>query len=305
MLGIGLPTIIGGLTWSALLSLMGIGITLLYRTTKVPNFAHASFVTTGVYISFTLSLLGFHPYWGILAGFILTGLEALLLFYSILEPLRRRKSSIFILMIGTLAFDILFYGILNIYADYLQTVFKASARAVYLAPKDFFIMGIPGIMFTSLGMLVISVLGLYLLLNRTTVGIALKACMENTALAQTIGVNVSLMLMLSWFIAGGIAGIAGALLPMYIETSPDIGVLLVAEMFCVSILGGLEQIYGAPLGGFLMGFAEVVLTSWLASEVGPWIISYTPLLPLGAMALALIFIPKGLATIRIRRKGGE
>jgi len=72
-------------------------------------------------------------------------------------------------------------------------------------------------------------------------------------------------------------------------------------MFCASILGGLDQIYGAPLGGFLIGFAKVALISVLASMIGPWITEYAPIIPLAAMAIALVLVPKGLVAIKIRR----
>ncbi|MGC9104645.1 MAG: branched-chain amino acid ABC transporter permease [Candidatus Methanodesulfokora sp.] len=298
---ISLGTLISALTWSSILSLMTIGITLLYRTTKVPNFAHASFVTTGVYSATIVSLMGFHPYLGMFLGFILGGLEGLVLFYAILEPLRRRRSSIFILMIATLSYDILLYGLLNVLADDLQTTYKILARMIYYSRLDFSIGGVPGVAVISLLALITTVILLYILLNRTTLGVALRACMENTALAQTLGINVSLMLLFSWFIAGGIAGVAGALLPFYTMCGPYIGMLYIAEMFCASILGGLDQIYGAPLGGFLIGFAKVALISVLASFVGPWITEYAPIIPLAAMAVALVLVPKGLVAIKIRR----
>jgi branched-chain amino acid transport system permease protein len=280
---------------------MAIGITFLYRTTKVPNFAHASFVTTGVYSATVVSLMGFHPYVGMFLGFILGGLEGLVLFYAILEPLRRRNSSIFVLMIATLSYDILLYGVLNVLADYLQTTYKILARMIYYYSMDFSVGGVPGVTIISFSTLILTVVLLYALLNRTTLGVALRACMENITLAQTLGINVSLMLLISWFIAGGIAGATGALLPFYTMCGPYIGMFYIAEMFCASILGGLDQIYGAPLGGFLIGFTKITLISMLASLVGAWMTEYAPAVPLVVMAIVLVLMPKGLAAIKIRR----
>ena len=296
-----LPTIVGWLTYSALLSLLALGVTLLYRTTKVANFAHASFLTVGGYVAYTLTIvLSRNPYVGVPVAFVVVGLLGLLLFYAVLEPMRRRNSSTVMLMIATLAFDIMMLGVTNIHADYLNTAFRIPSRDVLLSGLDFKFMGEPGVLFVALGMLAFCAAAMYLLLNFTTLGIALRASMENPSLSESIGVNVSMMLAVSWFIAGGLAGIAGALIPLWTEINPDIGTILLPSIFCASIVGGLEQIYGAVLGGLLLGLVDVVGTSVLASVIGPWVSFYEPIIPLIVLSITLIVAPRGLAGIRVR-----
>jgi branched-chain amino acid transport system permease protein len=297
-----LPTIVGWLTFSAVLSLTALGVTLLYRTTKVANFAHASFVTIAAYVTYTSTIvLSRNPYLGVPVAFVVVGLVGLLLFYAVLEPMRRRNSSTVMLMIATLAFDIIMLGVTNIHADYLNTVFLVPSRNVLLTGLDFKLLGQPGILFVSVGMLALCSGALYLLLNFTTLGIALRASMENPSLSEAIGINVSLMLALSWFIAGGLAGVAGGLIPLWIEINPNTGTVLLASIFCASIVGGLEQIYGAVLGGFLLGLFDVVGTSVLASIVGPWVSFYEPIVPLVVLSVTLIVAPRGLAGLSFRR----
>jgi len=297
-----LPTIVSWLTYSALLSLLALGVTLLYRTTKVANFAHASFLTVGGYVAYTLTIiLSRNPYVGVPVAFVVVGLVGLLLFYAVLEPMRRRNSSTVMLMIATLAFDIMMIGVTNIHADYLNTAYKIPSRYVLLTGLDFKFMGEPGVLFVALGMLAVCTAAMYLLLNFTTLGIALRASMENPSLSESIGVNVSMMLAVSWFIAGGLAGIAGALIPLWTEISPDIGTILLPSIFCASIVGGLEQTYGAVLGGFLLGLVDVVGTSMLASIIGPWVSFYEPIIPLIVLSITLIVAPRGLAGLRVRR----
>ncbi len=295
-------TLIQALVWSSILSLTAIGITLLYRTTRVPNFAHASFVTTGIYASTIAWVFGSHPYFGIPLGFILGGLVAVLLFY-ILEPLRKRKASIFLLMIATLSFDILMYGVLNILADILQFEFKILSRNIYFAPMDFNIFGLRGIVFISLAAFLVTMIALQLLLYRTNLGVALRACMENPSLAQTLGINVSRMLLISWFIAGATAGVAGALLPFYQMCNVFTGTYYLAEMFCASTVGGLDYLIGAPIGSFLLGFAKILLLSSLASVVGPDIINYMMIIPLAILVITLAVLPTGIAPLIMRRRG--
>jgi branched-chain amino acid transport system permease protein len=297
-----LATIVGWLTYSALLSMMALGVTLLYRTTKVANFAQASFVTTGSYITYTLTVVSsFNPYLGMPVAFVVVGLIGLLLFYAVLEPMRRRNSSTVNLMIATLAFDIVMLGVLNIHADYLTNVFVVPSRNVLLSGSDFKFMGQAGILYVALGVLLLCSVIMYLLLNFTTLGIALRASMENSSLSEAIGINVSVMLAISWFIAGGLAGIAGALVPLWTIVNPTTGTILLPSIFCASIVGGLDEIYGAVLGGFLLGLVDIVGTTILASIIGPWVAFYEPVIPLVVLSATLILAPKGLAGLRIRR----
>jgi branched-chain amino acid transport system permease protein len=295
-------TIVGWLIYSALLSLMALGITLLYRTTKVANFAQGSFVTVGAYVTYTLYIaVSRNPYIGAPVAFVLVGAIALVLYYTVLEPLRRRNAPTVMLMIATLAFDTILFGVVNIHADYLTSTYKVPSRDVLLSGIDFKFMGQSGILFVALGTLAACLVALYVLLNYTTLGMALRASMENPHLAEAVGINVSMMLAVSWFIAGGLTGLAGALIPLWTEISPNIGMLLLASMFCASIVGGLEQIYGAVLGGLLLGLVDIVGTSVLASLVGPWVTLYEPVIPLIVLSVTLILAPRGLAGVRVRR----
>ena len=297
-----LPTIVGWLTYSALLSLMALGVTLLYRTTKVANFAQASFVATGGYITYTLTVvLNPNPYLGLPVAFVVVGAIGLLLFYAVLEPMRRRNSSTVNMMIATLAFDIAMLGVLNIHADYLTNVFLVPSRNFLLSGSDFKFMSQAGVLYVALGVLVLCSAAMYILLNYTTLGIALRASMENVSLSEAIGINVSMMLAISWFIAGGLAGVAGALVPLRTIVNPDTGSVLLPSIFCASIVGGLDQIYGAVLGGFLLGLVDIVGTTVLALIVGPWVAFYEPVIPLVVLSATLILAPKGLAGLRIRR----
>jgi branched-chain amino acid transport system permease protein len=284
--------------------MMALGVTLLYRTTKVANFAQASFVTTGSYVTYTLTVAAprSNPYIGMPVAFVVVGCIGLLLFYSVLEPMRRRNSSTVNLMIATLAFDITMLGVLNIHADYLTNVFVVPSRNILLSGSDFKFMGQAGILYVALGVLLLCSVIMYILLNFTTLGIALRASMENSSLSEAIGINVGLMLAISWFIAGGLAGIAGALVPLWTIVNPTTGTILLPSIFCASIVGGLDEIYGAVLGGFLLGLFDIVGTTLLASALGPWIAFYEPVIPLVVLSATLILAPKGLAGLRFRRR---
>lgn len=296
-----LATLRDALTYAFLLSLMASGITLLYRTTKVPNFAHASFVTIGAYTTFSLvSLLNLNPYTGLLVSFPVSGLAALACFYLVLEPLRKRGASIRSLMIATLGVEILYFGILNIYADYLQRVFKLPSRNFSLSGIDIFILGLPGVFVVSLITTLATIIALYLVLDRTKIGIKLRASMENQALAEVMGINTRHMLALSWLIAGGLAGVSGSLMSLWTIVNPATGMTLIASMFCASILGGLNSIFGAFLGALLLTIAEVLGITSLEKVLGSWILPFRPVVPLVILSIVLLVLPGGITSIRLK-----
>ncbi len=292
---VSLGTIEQSLVYSFILSLLGIGITLLYKTTKIPNFAHASFATAGAYAVYSVTMiLGLNPYLcGFPIAFLIGALMAIILFL-ILEPLRHRKATIQMLMIATLAYDILMFGVLNVYADVLQASYKILSRTVTLRRFDFTVAGLEGVSIISFILVLLSTISLYLILNKTSIGISLRASMENQALAESIGIDTRVTLLISWAIAGGLAGLGGGTLVMWTQIDPSVGISLVASMFCASILGGLEEIYGAILGGILLGFVELAGVEILARIIGTWIVPYRPVVPLLILFLTLLLSPTGL-----------
>jgi len=203
-------------------------------------------------------------------------------------------------MIATIGYDMILYSLINILADYLNRTYKISTRLYILKSYDLKIFNQPCIFIVAPVMAVLAITSLYLLLTRTKFGIAMRAAIENPALAGVVGINVNLTYAVSWLIAGGLAGMAGALLPLWLMCNPDIGARLIVSVFAASIVGGLTNIYGAFLGGILIGMAEVLGTGYLSLTVGTWIAPYRPIIPLTIMAITLLFAPRGLTGISLR-----
>jgi len=286
------------ITFANLLTLLSIGLSLTYMTTKVPNFAHGSFATVGAYIALTITeLWKLNIYTSLLIAPFLGGLAALSLYKFILKPLSDRGASLVSLMIATLAFDLVLLSFLNIYADYLTKSFKIKSRVFNLRGYDLKIAEYPAIFPISLILSISLIIILHLLLKKTKFGISMRATIENPPLASIMGINVNLVYSISWFIAGSLAGIAGCLLPIRFIGNPDTGTTMIASIFAASIVGGLLNIYGAILGGYLIGLTEVLGTNYLAMWIGSWVIPYRPIIPLIAMVITLLLVPKGLSSI--------
>ena len=288
--------------FSSVLTLLSIGLTLTYLTTKVPNFAHGTFAAVGAYITLTaVSLWQANAYHFLFLALLVCGLVALAQYVIVFRPLMRRGATTVGLMITTLAMEFILLGALNIYADYLTREFKVRSRYFLFSAYDLRIAGQRGLLFVAPTLAAVTVVLLYLLLTRTKFGVAMRAAIEDPSLASVVGINVNLVYSVSWFIAGGLGGLSGALLPLWTPGNPDMGSRLIVSIFAASTVGGVFSLYGAILGGFLIGLAEILGTSYLASWLGASVIPYRPLIPLIAIVITLLLAPSGLAGVNWRR----
>ncbi|MEM2212766.1 MAG: branched-chain amino acid ABC transporter permease [Candidatus Nezhaarchaeales archaeon] len=290
------------LVFSSLLSLLSLGLTLTFLTTRIPNFAHGCFATVGIYVALTVhKVFKADIYYGLPLAFLLTGFLALLQYLVVLKPLSRRRASVITLMVATIALELILLAVLNIYADYLARTFKISSRYFQLRGADFQLAGERGLLFVAPSLVAITTLLLHLALTKTKFGVAMRATIENPDLASALGINADLVYKVSWFLAGGLAGLAGGLLPLWFIGNPDTGDYMLVSIFAASVTGGLFSIYGGLFGGFFVGFVEVLGTGKLALSVGTWIIPYRPIIPLLAMVITLLIAPRGITGIMVSR----
>ncbi len=301
------PIFSDAIIFASLLALLSIGLTLTYLTTRVPNFAHASFATIGVYIALvTTRVWDSTPYIAIPIAFVISGVVAVALYTFILKPLIRKGASQAIQMVATLAFDLIVIALLNIFADYIVKTYQVTSREFTLRSYDIEFMGLPLIVFAAPITIAVLAITLHIVLKKTKFGIAMRAATENSDLSGIVGINVKLIFGVAWFLGGGIAGIAGALMSLWFQGDPSLGPQLIPSVFAASIVGGFFSIYGAIAGGLLVGLTEVLGTRFLAGEFGSWLIAYRPLIPLVFIVVTLLLAPRGLAGInwsRLRRHG--
>jgi len=294
-----LPTYVSGaIIYSNLLMLLSIGFTFAYLTAKVPNFAHGGNAAIGIYVTFTLvRILELDPYWAILFAFPICGLTSALIYKGVIQALKRRGAGLISLSIATIAAQMMIFASVNIYADYMRGQAGAYARVFLFRNEDFEWLGLPGVLLVSTILAVSIITVLHLMLTRTKFGIATRATVENADLAGTLGIDTELISLVSWFLTGGLAGIAGTLLPLWFQSTPYTGALILMSVFSASVVGGMSSIYGAMVGGYVIGLTEVLGTSFLSDQLGSWVLSYRPLIPLIAMFIILIRVPEGLAGI--------
>jgi branched-chain amino acid transport system permease protein len=296
--------------------MMCVGLTVTYLTTKVPNFAAGDFVTTGTYATAAAYIIGnvSNPYLATPIGFLLGGVTAVVMYLGVLRPLIRRGSSIVMLMIATLAVDIIFSGINLLFIEYVSSHYARiigskgyNFYTLYNLP-DFRIAGEPGLLLAAPLALIFMTAAMYFLLNKTKFGIAMRAAIENANLAKTVGINVEKVYLVSWFIAGALAGFAGGFFAIAFTTQQNEATLLIVTLFAGSVLGGLTSIYGAIIGGLIIGVAELFITGSLVTFVsvfnasaGAQINDFQKGIPLAIMIIALLFAPQGLIGVKWTR----
>jgi branched-chain amino acid transport system permease protein len=262
--------LISAVVYGTLFALMAMGLTLTYKTTKVPNFAYGSFVTIGLYTAYHMHYIyNVNPYGASIAAFFVSGLTSVVMYVGVLRPLARRGTPLVALMIATFGVDIGFVGIFGIYTDYMQTTYKLiDAKQFYALPGDFGLFGVQGVVFAGPLALALITLAIFLLFTRTRFGIAMRASVENASLARVLGINVERVYVVSWMIAGGFAGLAGSLYTLWLPGGTSTGSDLIVEIFASSILGGLSSIFGAVVGGLVIGGSEDVVTTGLGLGFG-------------------------------------
>lgn len=293
---------IDALTYSALLGLMGFGLTLIRKTTGVWNVAHGEVVTIGSYVVLTATaFLSQSPYFYLPLAFVVCAALSGLLFLVGVEPIRARGASSILLLVVTIALSLVLVAVVNIYADYLQNVFHVPSKSFLFARLDFSLWGQSGILWASWAALAALTASYYILLQHTRVGLALRAMAEDPTLAVVMGANAKALSLLAWCLSGGAAGLAGCLMPMRFQCNPSVGTGLIATMFAVSIFGGIERMYGPLLAGLVLGFAQIYGIDLLARWVGPGVIPYKDLIPMIVLVLTLQFFPEGLSGFRRQR----
>jgi len=305
-----LDIVLTAISYSSAIALAAAGITLIYMTTGTFSFAHASLTAWGFYIVFSFSKLFFreigNPYIFFPISAIVSGSLSVMIYLAVNRWLLRRRADMITLMMSTLGIDLIYFAFLNVFADYLTQEYKINARLVVLTTDDITIAQVGGftvraISLISMALMILTLLSLHYLLNRTRFGIAIRVTIESPSLAEIIGINPERVYLASWFIGGALAGLAGAILSMVVTGTPAIGNLLIVPEFAGSVVGGLYSLFGSFAGGYLIGLSEYIIITLLATFVSRNLIVYQPLIPLLVMTVFLLVYPNGIGAFNWRK----
>jgi len=297
-----LDLVVKAVAYSSCIGIGAAAITLIYNATRTFNFAHASMVAWGMYVVFAATyLFGYTPYHYLPLAALFGSFLGLAIYGTVNRRLLKAKAKDITLMMSTLGVDLILFGFLNVFSDYLLRVYRLPAKYFILETRDF-IIELGGVQIRLVGLaapvlLVLTVAFLHTFLTKTKIGIALRASIENPELAGLSGVNPELTYALAWLIGGALASLSGSLLSLVITGYTAVGMTLIVSFFAGAIVGGLYSVYGSMFGGFLVGLGEYLGVTLLATLVGGWIAAYRPAIPLAIMAATLLTQPGGLAAL--------
>ncbi len=246
---------VDGIKLGLIIGMTAIGLSLIYGTTGLVNFAHGEMVTIGAMFAFLLNVTGL---FGVQVTLILaavitvvvTGFLGGALNEFIWKPLRNRGSSLISMLVVSIGLSILLrYVLLYLfggrgrpYRDYqIQRVVDFGPFS--LAPKDIVIVVL------SLALLIL----VGLLLQGTRIGKAMRAVADNRDLAESSGIDVEAVVRYVWVAGGALAGLGGVLFALTEDVGWEMGFRLLLLMFAGVTLGGLGTAYGALVGSLIVG----------------------------------------------------
>jgi branched-chain amino acid transport system permease protein len=283
------------LVYASELTLLSIGFTLTYLTAKVPTFAHGTYAGIGIYVSFTFAnIMNLSPYYGFPIAFLFGGVVSVIIYMLVIGVLTRMGGGAIVLTISTLAIQIFLTALIQIYAYYWVKTRGMYATNFLLKTRDFSFGGFPGIFIVSITLTILSVLALHYMLTRTKIGVAMRATAEDPELSSVLGININQIQIFSWFLTGGLACLAGAMIPMWFMSTPTSGAMIITSIMAGSLLGGFESMYGAVIGGMTVGMSEILLTLWGQETLGVWVGEWRPIIPMAFLVAVLLIEPEGL-----------
>ncbi|MGH8983725.1 MAG: branched-chain amino acid ABC transporter permease [Acidimicrobiia bacterium] len=275
-----------GLKFGLIIAMSAIGLSLIFGTTGLINFAHGELVTLGAVIAWFLNARG--PLWSLLVASLVSvaicGLFGGALERGVWRPLRIRQVGLFQGFVITIGLSLIIRHILLIwfggqrrgYLDYrIQNQWELGP--VSITPRDLAIMAMAALI----------LIGVATVLQRTRMGKATRAVSDNVDLSEASGIDVQRVILVVWIAGAALAAIGGIFLGAIESVDWQMGTRMLLLMFAAVILGGLGTAYGAMVGGIIVGLVTEISTIWVPSAL-------KLVFALGALVLALLVRPQGI-----------
>jgi len=254
-----------GLNFGLIIALAAVGLSLIYGTTGLVNFAHGELITLGALLAYLFNVtLGLQlipaAVLAVIGSAALGGLQDRILW----RPLRKKGTGLIAMLVVTIGlallargfFLYLFGGSTAPFDDY-QVQEGYDLGPVSLAPKDLI----------SMLLCIAMLLAVAYALLRTRIGKATRAVSDNPALAASSGIDVERVISTVWIAGAGLAGLAGILLALAQQVSFQLGFQILLLVFAGVTLGGLGTAFGALVGSLVVGIFTQVSTIFVPTEL--------------------------------------
>lgn len=297
-----LQSLFDGILVGSILSLGAIGLTLIMHILRFANFSHAELISLGAYFTLTLDKtvtalssivatklpalsVSIALMISMAMAMVLTGIVAAIIDVLIFKRLRDNA--------GPLTMVFASFGVALVVRNVIGLVYGLKSThfnndivfAMMISADPLLLIKADQIFILAITMVVMVLLHLFI--TKTSVGYALLAVSENPVLAQVNGINLAAMVRLTWLLGGALAAIAGVCYALDNQLSPVMGRDLVLSLFAAAIVGGIGSIYGAALGGMIVGLASSLALVYIPT-------GYKPAIPFVIIIIALYVRPNGL-----------
>ncbi len=296
--------VITGLMLGIMYALIASGFSLLFGVLNVVQFAHADVCFLGAFVSMAvmtfLSKIEFFPTWlviffTIIFAVIITGIIGTIIEKICVKPFRKSPGLIILLSTVAVGF-IIREGIKIFYPS------GASPKFFPLSfPQWAFSMGGVTIRFSNIMIIIIAGIIYFLLslfINKTKIGLQIRATSQNVEAAQVLGIDLDKIFMITFFLASTIGAVAGILNGMYYNIVKfDMGLMGGIIGFSAAVMGGLGNIYGAIIGGLILGIVESFTMAFV-----PGGSPYKEIFAFIVVVLFLLFKPSGILGKKVIEK---
>jgi branched-chain amino acid transport system permease protein len=243
-----LQQVVSGIASGGIFASLALALVLIYNAMGLVNFAQGEMAMFATFIAFTLIDHGLSYWIAVPATLVIAFAGGVLIQRVVIRPVER--APVLTLVIVTLGLATLFNGLAGFVFGYIPRSFPSP-----FSVQTVTVLGAV-VSFRDLGVIGVSALVLvliYLLLQRTTLGLSMRAAAHNPDASRLLGVRVSWMLALGWGLASAVGALSGIMVAPILLLEPNMMQTIIIYAFAAAVLGGIESPLGAVIGGLIVG----------------------------------------------------
>ena len=276
-----LQALLGGFVLGLIYVAIAVGLTIIFGTLRLVNFAHGAFYAIGAYVGLVVAQ-SWGIWWGFLAAPVAVALFALVLDRVVLRFFYDKDPTSQILLT---------FGIALVVEETLRLIFGATTQqypvpAILQGSANIGPITYPAYRLIFAGGVIVMLLAIWLFIERTDYGLIVRAGIRDRVMVQLLGGNFRRASTIVFALGAAVAGFVGAAASPIYSVDPSTGFAFLVPAFVVVVVGGLGSFWGAVLGGLLIGELQSLTTLVYAPASN--VIIYL------CMALILLFRPQGL-----------
>jgi branched-chain amino acid transport system permease protein len=243
-----LQQVLSGIASGGIYASLALALVLIYNAMGLVNFAQGEMAMFATFLAFTLIDHGLNYWVALPLTLLLAFAGGVLIQRIVIRPIER--APILTMVIVTLGLATLFNGLAGFLFGYVPRSFPSPFSVVTVNVAGAFVS------YRDLGVIGVSAVVLvliYLLLQRTTVGLTLRAAAHHPDASRLLGVRVSWMLALGWGLASAVGAVSGIMVAPILLLEPNMMQTVIIYAFAAAVLGGIESPLGAVVGGLIVG----------------------------------------------------